>query len=133
MSQVRMGRTRSSQGLRQSQQEGITTKNKKRQVRRHLTYDNVSYFDAHNNHDHNDEDPPSMNPPGGRRSSRKLNESRTRHHYHVRTRLSKRRARSSYRTKHRSIRGGSTRKSSWTKQEHLQRKIRKIWSFYIWF
>ena len=92
------------------------TKKKECHVRRRLTYDDVSYFDNHYNDDQDhDEQDPSMNATGDHRSSRGFNEPRTRNHYHVQTRSSKRRTRSSYRTGRRAIEG-------WTKKEHLQRR-----------
>ena len=104
--------------------KGTTTKDKKRHVRRRLTYDDISYFDIHHNDDHddhNDQDP-SMNSTGGLRSSRGFNEPRTRDHYHIQTRSSKRRTRSSYRTSRRAMRGGHSHRRGWTKKEHLQRR-----------
>ena len=90
MSSVRMEGT----GAPRKKQVPVTEK-KGRHVRRWLTYDDVSYFDNYYNNDHDhDEQDPSMKPIGSHRSSRGFNEPRTRDHYHVQTRSSKRRTRS---------------------------------------
>ena len=72
----------------------------KRKVRRRLIYDEISYIDTiDNNNNDDDSDENSFTRSSRSRMQRGFNGPRTRDHYHIRTRASKKRTRSDHKTK----------------------------------